>query len=101
MAQRLELQQLLESILGSRNVYFQPPDSVQLRYPAIIYNRTDIDIGYADNKPYRHKKQYQITVIASDPDSDIHEKVAELPLSSYDRFFASDNLNHDVYTLFF
>lgn len=101
MAQRLDLQSLLVSILGSDNVYFQPPESLKLEYPCIVYNRADLDIAFADNKPYKHKKRYQVTVIDRDPDSDIHEKVAELPLCSYDRFFVVDNLNHDTYRLFF
>lgn len=101
MAPRLELQALLEALLESRNVYFQPPPSVQMEYPCIVYNRENKDTVFADNKPYKNKTRYQVTVIDSDPDSVIHEKVAELPLSSYDRFFAADNLNHDVYTLFF
>jgi len=33
MGTRLELQNLLENILGSRNVYFQPPENLKLNYP--------------------------------------------------------------------
>jgi hypothetical protein len=101
MAQRLELQALLISLLGSTNVYFQPPENVKMQYPCIIYNRDDRAIEYANNEPYKHKTRYQVTVVDQNPDSDIHEKVAELPLCSYDRFYAADNLNHDVYNLFF
>ena len=101
MAQRLELQALLEQLLGSRNVYFQPPASVNMQYPAIVYNRDGIDTEYADDKPYSRKKRYQVTVIDRSPDSNIHEKVGALSTASYDRFFTADNLNHDVYTLFF
>jgi hypothetical protein len=101
MAQRLELQSLLVSLLGSTNVYFQPPPTVTMQYPCIIYNRDSMNIEYADNKPYKNKKRYQVTVIDLNPDSDIPDKIAALPLCSYDRFYAADNLNHDVYTLFF
>jgi hypothetical protein len=101
MGQRLELQALLIDLLGSSNVYFQPPPTIQLKYPCIIYKRDRIDTEYAENKPYKHKKRYQVTVVDSDPDSIIHEKVADLPLCSYDRFYTADNLNHDVYNLFF
>lgn len=101
MAQRLELQSLLVSVLGSDNVYFQPPPSVKMQYPCIVYNRDDRDTIFADNAPYRMKTRYQVTVIDSNPDSDIHIKVGALPLCSYDRFFTADNLNHDVYNLFF
>ena len=37
MANRLDLQALLEDLLGSRNVYYQPPESVKMNYPAIVY----------------------------------------------------------------
>lgn len=101
MAQRLELQALLESLLGSRNVYFQPPPSIQMKYPAIVYERDRLEIEHASNKPYKHEKRYQITVIDSDPDSDIPMKVAVLPKCSFDRFFTADNLNHNVFNLYF
>jgi hypothetical protein len=101
MAQRLELQSVLVDILGTNDVYFQPPPTVQMTYPCIVYNRDDIDTTHADNKPYKRKTRYQVTVIDRDPDSAIPEKVGELPLCVYDRFYAADNLNHDVYKLFF
>lgn len=101
MGQRLELQTILEGILGSRNVYFQPPANVQLVYPCIIYERDFADTKFAGNKPYSRTKRYQVTVIDRNPDSDIPDKVAQLPMCSFDRFYASDNLNHDVFDLFF
>lgn len=101
MGQRLELQALLENLLGSRNVYFQPPTTLKMEYPCIVYRRDMIDMKYADNEPYAHKKRYQITIIDRDPDNSIHDQVAKLPLCSYDRFFIADNLNHDVFNLFF
>jgi len=101
MAPRLDLQAILVSLLGSKNVYFQPPPTVQMSYPCIVYNRQDIRTEFADNEPYKHKKRYQVTVIDKDPDSDIPDKVAALPMCSYDRFFTADNLNHDVFNLFF
>lgn len=101
MGQRLELQALLVDILGSGNVYFQPPPTVKLEYPCVIYKRDFVNTDFADNKPYKHKKRYQVTVVSHDPDNDIHEKVAALPMCSYDRFYTADNLNHDVYNLFF
>jgi hypothetical protein len=101
MAQRLELQDLLVDLLGSPNVYFQPPATVVMQYPCIVYSRNTMNTEFADNRPYKHKKRYQLTVIDPNPDSDIPDKVAELPLCSFERFFAADNLNHDIYNLFF
>lgn len=60
-----------------------------------------MDVSYADNSPYRHAIRYEVTVINRDPDSEMVEKVAMLPLTSYSRFFTADDLNHDVFTLYF
>lgn len=101
MGQRLDLQTLLEAVLGSSNVYFQPPANVQMVYPCIVYNRDDINTLFADNAPYRLMKRYSVTVIDRDPDSLIHERVASLPLCLFNRFFTAGNLNHDVFILHF
>lgn len=101
MAPRLSLQALLTALLGSSNVYFQPPPSLAMNYPCIVYKRDDVNTEFADNKPYKHKKRYQVTVIDRDPDSVIPDKVAALPMCVFDRFFTADNLNHDVYNLYF
>lgn len=101
MGQRADLQTLLETILGSNNVYFQPPSTIKMSYPCIVYRRDNIDTEFADNKPYRHVTRYLVTVIGSDPDSEIPKKIAELPMCIFDRFYTANNLNHDVYRLFF
>ena len=101
MAQRLDLQALLRDILGTDFVYFQPPTNVQLQYPCIIYERARMDIVHADNVPYRHTRRYKVTVIDRDPDSALVGSVAALPLCSHDAFYTADNLNHDVFTLYF
>ena len=43
MRNRLDLQKIFEDILGSKNVYFQPPESLKMKYPAIRYSLDDID----------------------------------------------------------
>lgn len=108
MGQRLNLQTLLENLLVTEeepnkilNVYFQPPDNVQMVYPCIVYNRDNADKKFAGNITYLFKKRYQVTVIDSDPDSNIPDKVAALPLCTFSRFFVADNLNHDVFNLYF
>lgn len=98
---RLELHSLLVSTLGSGNVYFQPPESLQMKYPCIVYSRNRTDDKFADNKRYLHKKRYSVKVIDKNPDSAIPDKIAQLPLCSFDRHYTADNLNHDVYNLYF
>jgi hypothetical protein len=101
MAPRLQLQSLLEEVLGSDKVYFQPPTNTKLTYPCIIYMRDLSQTTFADNSPYFNMLRYQITVIDGNPDSAIPEKVAALPLCLFVRFYVADNLNHDVFNLFF
>lgn len=96
---RLELQVLLETI--APNVYFQPPTNVKMTYPCIVYERDYAVTQFADNNPYRHTKRYQVTCIDANPDSQIPDKVAKLQMSVFVRHFAADNLNHDIYSLYF
>ena len=58
---------------------------------------------HADNYPYRHTQRYSLTVISKDPDESqsIRSAIEALPMCTYDRWFAVNNLNHDVYKLFF
>lgn len=98
---RLELHEILCEILGSRHVYFQPPESLKMVYPAIVYGRSDINDTPANNDVYNRKVRYQLTLIDSDPDSDKIEKILGLKYCSYDRHFNSDSLNHDIFTLFY
>lgn len=101
MEKRLKLHEMLCSLLGSRNVYFQPPESVRMQYPAIVYGRDGINNTYADDGPYTSRVRYFVTLIDLDPDSLLVKKMASIPYCRYDRHYESDNLNHDVFTLYF
>lgn len=101
MASRLELQSKFEDILGSRNVYFQPPSSVRMQYPAIVYSRKNIEGRFANDKVYRKLPCYEAILIDKNPDSEFIDKILELPYCSFDRHYEADNLNHDVFTIFY
>jgi len=101
MGSRLDLHTLLISILGSTNVYFQPPSSTLMQYPCIVYQRSKINTRHANNGPYHHEKKYQVTVIDRNPDSEIVDAVMNLPKCLFDRHFTSENLNHDVFNIYF
>lgn len=97
MERRLELHSKLVAILGNNHCYFNPPESVKLSYPCIIYHRENGDSKYSDNQLYRYYKSYQITVISKDPDCDISDKILKgLKLCQFERFFIADDLNHWV-----
>lgn len=96
---RLELHEILKELCP--NVYFQPPSTVKMIYPCIVYERDSARTRFADNLPYRNTKRYSVTVIDRDPDSLIPDRIAALPMCSFNRFFTVNNLNHDVFSLYF
>lgn len=98
MKSRLILDAKLREICP--NVYFQPPESIKLKYPCIIYQLSDIDIHHADDRYYLAGKRYTVFGITKDPDSDIPDKLALLEMSAFDRTYTSDNLYHYVYTIY-
>jgi hypothetical protein len=83
------------------NVYFQRPPADKMVYPCIVYKRDYAVSQFADNNVYRHTKRWMVTVIDRDPDSVIPDRVAFMPLSTFSRFFTADNLNHDIYSVYF
>lgn len=100
MARRLTLQTNLEELLGSRNVYYNPPESVKMLYDAIVYSKKDIRSTFANNKAYSMLDCYEVTVISKTPDPPIIEKLMAMPYCSFDRYYRSDNLHHNVFTLY-
>lgn len=99
MKTRLDgLDDIFKSIV--QNVYFQPPQSIKLKYPCVVYELANLAIAHADNYPYKHQVSYKVTVIDKDPDSILPSKIAELQSCRFDRFYTSDNLNHWAFSLY-
>lgn len=101
MGSRLNLHEDLVKILGSKNVYFQPPSNLTMQYPCIRYKREKMDAEYANDVRYKSMTRYQVTVIDRDPDSEIVEKLINYPFTSHNRHYTADNLNHDVFTIYY
>ena len=101
MGTRLELQSKLEELLGVKHVYYQPPESLKLQYPAIVYSKSNINKRSANNEGYYSLTRYEIIVVDRKPDNQVIEKILRLPYCSYDRWYASDNLNHDILILYY
>lgn len=99
---RTELHQKLETILNSNHVYFQPPESVKMVYPAIVYNLSDFSLRPADDRNYVTNKRYTVTYIHRDPDSTLNEPMFDtFRMCSFERRFVNDNLYHDVYSIYY
>lgn len=102
MARRLQLHEKFCEILGTRNVYFQPPESVKLQYDCIVYNVADRNDLTADDLQYRSMVGYDVTFIYRDPDSDMPDKI----LNSFSRirhsqYYSVDNLHHDLFRIYY
>lgn len=83
------------------NVYFQPPDNLAIKYPAIVYSYDDVDDKYANNAKYGIIPGYQVIVVDVNPDSEIANQINSLPRSSFVREFKKDNLNHYIYRVYY
>lgn len=97
---RVELHHILERVLGSKYVYFQPPTGLKMEYPCIVYNLSTANDIHADNHIYRRLYRYTVTYITKNPDDPKRDELDDLPYCAFDRFFTSDNLNHFVYTIY-
>lgn len=101
MKTRISLQKIFEDLLGSKNVYFQPPESLKMKYPCIRYSLSDIDKRSGDNIAYSMINCYDVICISEDPENEVVRKILEMPMSSFDRHYVSNNLYHDVIKLYY
>ena len=98
---RLNLQSKLEDLLGSKHVYYQPPENLKMEYPAIRYSKSDEEDIYANNIKYLSMSVYDLIVIDKKPDNPVIKKLLELPYSEFDRHYVADGLNHDIIRIFY
>lgn len=99
MASRLELQTKLEELLGSKNVYYQPPESIKMSYPAIRYSFEGYKTIRADNGIYIKVPRYDVTLISKKPDPEYVDKLIEMRGSRFGRHYESNNLHHYTFTI--
>ncbi len=102
MASRLELHNELCGLLGSDHVYFQPPSSVRLVYPCIIYHLSNIQDRRADDMAYTLTNGYEVMYIDKNPDNTMKTQMIEhFQKCRFNRFYTADNLNHYVFVLYY
>lgn len=98
---RIEFHQKLVNIMDGNKVYYQPPASVIIKYPCIIYSRNNIENKYANDDVYCQNHSYTVIIIDRDPDSIYVDRLSKFPNAKFSRHYTSDNLNHDVFTIYF
>jgi hypothetical protein len=102
MSTRLKLQTELEDLLGSRNVYFQPPTNLMMKYPCIRYSGSGVDSKKANDHLYNYTKRYEGVIIDPNPDSEIAMRLLmHFPMCSLGSQYVADNLNHFPFTLYY
>jgi len=101
MANREDLHALLLGILGSNNAYFQPPESVKMKYPCFVYTIETTPIEYADDVNYKTNDLYLVKYICREPAEEIRTTLAKTKGFRFDRYYVADNLHHYVYTYTF
>lgn len=102
MGSRLELHDEFIELLGSRNVYYQPPASVLMQYKCIRYNRSTDDVKHANNRIYTSTKCYEGVVIGYDPDDDLPDRLRQhFQMCSLGKPYVVNNLYHFPFTLYY
>lgn len=99
---RLQLQSKFEEILGSRKVYFQPPETMKIDYPCIIYFKSNLPISYANNGIYKQKQGYTVTYVDKNPDSEMPNTILHsFEYIRIDSYYRSEGLNHTKFILYY
>lgn len=102
MERRLKLDKELRALADSSNVYYQPPESIKMNYPAIVYHLNDAQSIHADDLNYVNRKRYTVTYITRNPDQTfMNEMLDTFSYCTFDRWYAADNLHHFVYDLYY
>lgn len=98
MGRRVDLHNKLLSIC--QHVYYQPPESIKLSFPCIVYKLEDMPTIWANNLPYSLEHCYQAAVIDRSPDSSVREALMAFPKTKFIRAFSADNLHHYVFRIY-
>lgn len=101
MDRRQQFHEVLEALNPATKVYFQPPETVKMVYPCIVYQRDPGNSKFANNKPYAFHQLYEVKLISRSPEPALFDELVALPQSIHARFFVADNLNHDVFSIYF
>ena len=72
-----------------------------MEYPCIRYTKRKPGTKKADDITYSQINSYEIIVISKKPDHPVINELLKLPYCSWERWYVSDNLNHDVLTLYY
>ncbi len=97
-----ELRKIQEEVNGYHHTYFEPTESVRMKYDAVVYKRNDMNVRRADNKSYLIRDSYLLTVISRNPETFLPRAIQDhFERCAPGRFFVRDNLYHFPFTIFY
>lgn len=100
---RIQLHEKLCSILGSRNVYYDPPENVKLQFDCIVYSLDQVQQAYANNGTYVLVTGYLLTIITRTPEAQtriVGELMKTFSYVGWDRAYVIDHLHHAVVSIY-
>lgn len=102
---RIDVQGRLETAMSmveyTPHVYYQPPESIKLAYPCIVYGRDNFDMKYANDHIYKDMTKYTVTVMDVNPVSPLVDVLRTIPYCRMDREFTTTGIHHFIFTLFY
>lgn len=99
---RLEFDTELRELLQTQNTYYEPPASVRMKYPCVVYSRGSLDNTWAGDHRYVGRIRFMITTISTNPDNEWPQLILEhFQRVRYDRHYNADGLSHDVLMLYY
>lgn len=101
MHSRLDMQEHLQRLLGSKNVYFQPPEGMRISYPAFVYDHARRADRFANGSRYLKRRSYYVQYISQTYDEAFVENILDQEYCAFDKYFAKDDLYHFNFTMFY
>lgn len=95
-------QQTLHSRLTAivTRAYFQPPASIKMDYPCVVYRLADTWDLNADNTNYLRMLRYDVVYITKSPADDNVLSLLNLEHTNLNSTYEKDNLYHYSYTIY-
>ncbi len=98
---RLLFDEAIKEATGLTHVYYDPPESIFMEYPAIVYKKTNMPSEYADGLKYIKHLAFEVKLICEDADSKYVDILHDFKFSNFNRHYIADDLHHDVFTIIF
>lgn len=96
-----KLRQILQDNGLDVNIYFEPPRSISVKTPNILYKLDRSKPIYGDNKAYVDIAEYTVIFRTKEPCCIIHNDLLKLGQSSFVSKYTKDGLNHYQYKIYY